>query len=562
MKTPTTLFETNKLTLSSNISEEITIPLGLCYLVSALKEKRYEAEIFDPHLNVYDEYTSSRDPKYIKRAIKERFAKGEYDLVGVSSQFIYAYKWAHLICEYAKEANPDIPIVIGGGHPSVILEETLNDRNIDYLIAGEAEVSFPALLDTLNEDDHDALAKISGLIYRDRTGALKNNEITSFIPNLDSIAFPNWDAIDVNHYMDIFAKTSSEHKRTLMMITSRGCPFKCTFCNVFQSWGSSFRKRSPENVMEEIDYLIGAYGVEQITFVDDNMTIDKRRSMEICKGLQNRNITWSVVNVASFVTNKAMLNAMKKSGCTKVSISVESGSKQVLKDMKKPVDLGWSEKVIKICREIGIPVTVNFVTGLPYETKKDMMKTFRWAEKVRADWSTFSILVPYPGTEIFEYCRDRGYLDPHSLNLEGLSQRNPTIETEQWTRDWVGEKTYHYNIMINFLRNYNLVEEDGNLSYITGFLENICLHHKKHIIARISLAYAYHRRGMDGESNELLVEANRLIGDDEVIETFGNYLSLDEKPVVFFNEYLERKNIVNVPNSPETKSVLDAESLV
>lgn len=538
VKSPTTVWETNHLSISSGISEEVPEPLGLCYLAAVLRDNGYEPEIFDPHLEVYEEYRQSRDPELIKESVRKKFAQGGYDLVGVSSMYLYAYKWGHHICAAAKKANEDIPVVIGGGHPSVVLGETMKDENIDYLIEGEGEIAFLALLHALNTSrTPKQMRQIPALLHRDN-GQVIHNERQDYIWDLDNIPFPAWDLINVDRYMNTYAEASSARKKTLMMITQRGCPFKCTFCNVFESWGYRFRKRSSENVLGEIDYLIENYGVEEIMFVDDNMTIDKKRMMEICEGLKSRPIRWRVVNIASFVTNEEMLRAMKESGCTKVSISVESASEKVLEAMKKPVDLEWSEDAIRICHEIKLPITVNFITGMPYETKEDMMKTFKWAEKVGADWSTFSVLVPYPGTEIFEYSKKRGYLDPDSLNLEGLTQRNPTIETETWTREWVADRTYHYNVLINFIKNYNLIEKDGNLPFVTGFLENIVMHHPRHLIGKICLAYAYHRVGNSEEANELLAKAKLLLDDPEVMETYGSYLDLDEKVMNFFRDAL------------------------
>jgi anaerobic magnesium-protoporphyrin IX monomethyl ester cyclase len=549
IKAPTTVYQADR-TLKSAFSEEVPIPLGLCYLAAVARNAGYEPEIFDPHLDVYDAYRDTRDPDLIKERIRDRLSQGGYDLIGVSSQFIYAYKWGHFLCEAAKEINPSIPVVIGGGHPSVILEETMKDENIDYLVVGEAEVSFLQLLDALNEGPEPDFSKVGGLIYRSE-GKITHNRRNDYIWELDEIPFPAYDIIDVNKYMDTYAEGSSERQKTLTMISSRGCPFDCTFCNVYQSWGKKFRKRSTENIMAEIDYLIDQFQVEEICFVDDNMTIDKKRTLEICDGLKSRDVAWRVVNVASFVTNETMLTQMKESGCTKISISVESGSPQVIEDMKKPVDLDWSEDVVNICRRVGLPVTVAFITGMPYETKDDMMKTFEWAGRVRPDWCTFSILVPYPGTEIYEYSLKKGYLHPDSLNLEGLSQRNPTIETENWSREWVSEKTYYYNILLNFLRNYSLTEDDGQLSFVTDFFENVVMHHKQHLIAFVCLGYAHYKAGNAEGERKALAHAETLLDDPTSMATYGEFLEMDEIVINHFQAWRKQSSDIATPRAAE-----------
>ncbi|GAG39953.1 unnamed protein product, partial [marine sediment metagenome] len=251
--------------------------------------------------------------------------------------------------------------------------------------------------------------------------------------------------VNVEKYMNFVGK------RSLIMITSRGCPYSCTFCNSYKSWGRQFRKRSADSILEEVDLLIKNYAVEDILFVDDNMTIDKKRFMAIANGLKCRDITWSTVNVSSFNTDEEMLDAMKASGCHQISISVESAVDSTLKAIKKPVDLERTKEIVSYCRKIGIICRICYISGLPYDSKKDMLETFRYSEEVRGDWNQYSILVPYPGTDIFNFCHDNDYFIEKNLDLSKFTQRQGFLNAQNWDREWVKNVTYDYNIITNFL---------------------------------------------------------------------------------------------------------------
>ena len=207
--------------------------------------------------------------------------------------------------------------------------------------------------------------------------------------------------------------------------------------------------------------------------------------------------------------------------------------------MKKPVNLDKSLVIINECKKIGLPITANFVTGMHYETKEDIMKTFEWAEIAKADWSTFSILAPYPGTEIFDQCVEDGYLNTDTVDLGWFSHRNAAIETEHWNKEWVTDQTYHHNLMINFVKNHNLVGDGKNLDFAIGFFEYVVLHHKKHLLGAIALAYAMKKRGNKEKAEALLEHALEMVDDEEIQQVFGRYLAMDEELINFFHQWCD-----------------------
>ena len=323
-----------------------------------------------------------------------------------------------------------------------------------------------------------------------------------------------------------------------ILISSRGCPYACTFCNSHENWGRGFRQRSAENILAEVDYLISNFGAKDVLFVDDNMTIDKTRFMKIAKEIKKRNIAWQTVNISSFTTDEEMLIAMKESGCDYTAIAVESAVPETLKKMGKPVDLERTKELVKFCRKIGLQCSLFYISGLPYDTKEDMLKTFRYSEEVRGDWNQYAMLVPYPGTDIFKECQDKGYFIDKELDLSQLTIRNKGfIKTEHWDREWVYQMTYDYNIKTNFLRNYNLIEDDGDIKCAIENLEHVARFHTEHIIAVLCLAYAYNKTGEIEKSEEMLKKADALWKQKNVRDTYGRYLEWDEEVISFYKQW-------------------------
>lgn len=543
--TPTTGFKQEPLSLSERDTEYIPQPLGLCYLGTILRDEGYEVEIFDPHIELYDEYEKEKNAQILKNSISSKINTSHFDVLGISSPYIYTYEWAHFIAETVKRKGKTIPVVIGGGYPSLLREKVLEDRNIDYLVIGEGEIAFLKLLKYLSTHDKVDLEDIDGIGYR-LGETIKMKPKKTYWENVDNIPLPSWDLVDVDKYMRF------GEKKTLIVISSRGCPYSCTFCNSFQSWGRVFRKRSAANVLSEVDYLISRFGAEDILFVDDNMTVDKDRFMEIAEGMKARGVTWSTVNISSFTTDEEMLRAMKGSGCTGTAIAVESAVPKTLKALGKPVDLERTKELVRICRKIGLPLRLFYISGLPYDTKEDMLQTFQYAEEVRGDWNQFSMLVPYPGTDIFNYCQERDYFVDSELDLSKLTIRSKGfIDTEHWDREWAAALTYDYNIKTNFLRNYDLIEDDGDLDTAIRHFEYVYRFHSKHVIALICLAYAYHKKGNLEKANELLEECRGLLRQEDVVNTYGKYMEWDEEVIEFYNSRAIRESRTEIENNPE-----------
>lgn len=537
--TPVVPFNNINDTIETKMTYYIPQPLGLCYLGSIFRNNDYEVEIYDPMIENHKEFEENgQDIDMLKNRIIEGINEKDFDFIGISCPYIYTYKWAHFIAEIVKNKSKEIPVFIGNGYASLLKEKVLQDKNIDYLIIGEGEESTLKLVELLEKNNFEEIKKIDGIGYR-RDGEIIINEKISFIKNPDELPLPAWDLIDYEKYM------SFEGKRTLIMQATRGCPYSCTFCNSFESWGRNFRKRSPNSIMKEVDYLIKYFNVEDILFIDDNLTVDKNLVLYISKEMKKRGITWRVVNISSFIVDKEMLLAMKESGCNSISIAVESASPKILKEIRKPVNLERTKEIIKWCRELNLPIRIFYITGMPYETKEDILTTLKYSEEARGDWNQYSLLIPYPGTDIYTTCIEKGYISDQTLDLESLGNlKKGFISTEEWDLEWVREITYEYNIRTNFLNNYNITEKDGNLNYIINFFEYVYRFHQEHVIATICLGYAYYLKENIADAHKFFDKAKEMLNQKEIKDTFGKYLSYNQYEVIrFFNEYCSNCNI-------------------
>ena len=525
--TPSSDFEPKKSCLSAKTLEVLSPPLGLCYLGGTLREMGYEIEIYDPHIENYDKFSKEELPQALKSAIENKIRTGDHTILGISSPYFYTYLWAHYISEISKAAAPEKKVIMGGGYPSMVPEIVMKDTNVDYVVIGEGEMVLAKLVDKIAKGL--APGGVDGVAYR-QDGKLIVVPKKTFIEDVNSISHPAWDLVDVERYFKF------QGKRKLNVISSRSCPYLCTFCSSYKTWGRGFRKRTAEDILSEVVYLRDTFAIAEIGFVDDNMTVDKDRFMEIAKGLKAMGLKWTINNISSFTTDREMLIAMKEGGCDTIAIAVESANKKTLKSLKKPVDLEKTIDLLKECRRINLRCNMLLISGLPYETKEEMLETLNYAEKAGADWYVISMLVPFPGTDVYEYCLEHDYFIDKDLDFSKFTLRNQGfIETENWDREWVANITHEGNIRVNFLKNYNILHDDGDIEYAIRMFGHVFRFHPKHVIACICLAYAYHKKGEFDTSKALIHQAQSLLDTDEVQKEYGRFMDWDGAVIDFYH---------------------------
>lgn len=351
------------------------------------------------------------------------------DVIGITVPFTTMATIAKELSLEIKKHLPAVPVIAGGVYPSTLPEKALS-VGFDYVVVGEGEKPLREFVANVPPE------KIKGLFFM-KNGQLMGGGQSDVIMDLDSLPFPARHLLPMEDYVK-WSPRGKTNKRTASIITSRGCPFNCNFCSVHPVAGYKWRARSPENVLSEIKKLISEYGIEHIEFEDDNLTLNPVRAVKIFEGLCeiNGNITWSTPNGVRLDTlNYSLLKKMKDSGCSLLTLAVESGDPAILKAMNKRLNVERIEEVVSWCAEIGIPTFCFFMLGYPGETKGSFKKTLNFAEKLKkmgAEHYSISITKAYPGTELGKICQEKGWLADKDLDSTLILGEYVNIITEDF----------------------------------------------------------------------------------------------------------------------------------
>ncbi|MDD5178601.1 MAG: radical SAM protein, partial [Candidatus Nanoarchaeia archaeon] len=278
---------------------------------------------------------------------------------------------------------------------------------------------------------------IDGFAYKEK-GKVIVNPKTKLIQNLDELPYQARHLLPMEKYikLNLTQQLYTKKQRIAQIITSRGCSARCVFCTTTNFWGNCYRMRSAKSVLDEIEFLIKEYNIEEIHFTDDNLTLDKQRARDIFNGMIERkfNVDWATPQgTAVWALDEEMLELMKKSGCYSLIFAIESGNQEVLhKIIKKPLNLKLVEPLVRKAKSLGIRVYSFFVVGLPGETKENIKETFKFAAKVPFDGADFSIATPLPGSELYEIVSQKGYLSK-DFDFDNLLYHEGVISTPEFS---------------------------------------------------------------------------------------------------------------------------------
>lgn len=376
-------------------------PLGIAWIAAVLREAGYrEVSLIDSIAN-----------RYSNEDIIDLLKKAEPDIVGISfgTQIRFgAFELARLV----KKNFPKVPLVVGGPHPTLTAQDILeNIPEIDFIVRGEGEVSFLNLIRTIEAGSD--LADVKGISFRGEKGDIIHNPPEPPIQDLDRLPLPARDLLPMEKYEQ---RTTLSRKRATSILSSRGCPYHCVFCSVSEQWGHQIRHRSPQSVVDEIEYLLKKYPfLEGIRFFDDVFTMDKKRVIEICREILKRklNFVWECEARANTI-DEEMVREMKKAGCEFIDLGIESGSDRILKNIKKSITVQQAIEAAKTIKKAGLGLKVFIMHSLPGETYEDIKKTVFLSRylyyEIGAEGTTQGITVIYPGTELEKMAKDMGTL--------------------------------------------------------------------------------------------------------------------------------------------------------
>ena len=394
------------------------LPLGLMSIAAVLQRAGYEVELLDAFFmgdgSKADGETVTLGMSFAQ--IVQQIQTRKPDIVGISGPFTSQIGNTIQTSQAVKEADPKILTVVGGPHVTLVPKEFLEQTpTVDIVVCGEGEYTMLEIAQY--HQGKKALGEIKGIAYR-QTNGVNLNASAPFVGDLDGLPYPAYNLVDMEQYLNSkHIGYRSFQKRAISMVTSRGCPFNCCFCAVHLHMGRCFRAHSAKYVLDHIQYVVDKFGVKNIFFEDDNLTLDLKRFEAICDGLIERKIKigWETPNgVRADCLNLALLKKMKRSGAKSVFVGVESGDQQILDQVIcKSLDLEAVVEFAKNAKAIGLKTGAFYIIGFPGETKQNMQRTVDFALGLKRKYDVgmhLFMATPSYGTPLYELCKAKGYI--------------------------------------------------------------------------------------------------------------------------------------------------------
>jgi anaerobic magnesium-protoporphyrin IX monomethyl ester cyclase len=366
--------------------EHLYPPLSLGYLASIAREEDFSVKIIEP------DSMENFDLEVLKKIIEDENPKF-CGFGGYTMEIFNTYK----MIDAVKGFNPNIVILLGGPQVAALNTEVFKEnKNLDFIFIGEADASFRDFLKNLKNPE-----KVRGIAFKKNGKIIKTNSMP-FIEDLDSIPYPARDLYSANYNGD----TMWEKRPIGILISSRGCPFDCNFCNK-AVFGRVYRQRSVKNVMGEIEQMINKYGINEIFFIDDNFGINKKWVVEFCSEYKKRfNKPWRcLVRVNSL--DLETLKLMEDAGCHTVSVGIESGNEKVLKWIGKGLTKNQIRDGFKLIRKVHLNIEGFFIIGHQIDTRETILETINFAKELNPDFPRFFVFSPYPGSRVFDSLPDK-----------------------------------------------------------------------------------------------------------------------------------------------------------
>ncbi len=390
------------------------LPLGISYLAAYLRHHGYKVNAIDSSLYKND------------NELYAEIDSTDSDIFAFSVMTPY-FEFADRISNYIRKKHPASKIIWGGPHSTVLTAQTLTETAADYVITGEGEKVFLKFLESGYANN------IPGLFYLDENKNLIGEKHTDFIENLDDLPYPARDLLKTEQYV----KTGKLH-----LTFSRGCPFKCTYCQptLDNTFGKKVRYRSPENVIDEIIFLKNKYNVSDFSFVDDTLTLNKKHFIRFCNLVKEKdlNITWKF-NTRVDTVSEEMIKLAAQSGANEIAVGVETGSDYIREHIyNKGISKTQIIEVFSWLHKYNVDKSSAYVmVGAPEETIEMIEETLELIKKIKPSIYQLSKTTPLPGTYLYDLFKEKNLLDngysfdktiyakvDHSWHTDKLSENN------------------------------------------------------------------------------------------------------------------------------------------
>jgi radical SAM superfamily enzyme YgiQ (UPF0313 family) len=374
--------------LNTNAMSAVTHPLGIMYIASYLRATRKDSiKILDTRI--------SKDPfGQIQKNIREFMPQ----IIGISAITLEA-QMLHKIASYIKSNTSNVMIIAGGPHATIFPEDVLKNAAIDIAVIGEGEETFKELMDVI--DQKGDLRNVDGIVFKQNGNIIKTRK-RRYIQDLDRIPYPAYDLINIEEYAKHPGAGSSGLRLYMTILTSRGCPFKCTYCHKLS--GFEFRARTPENIINEIKMLIEQYNIFNFEIIDDIANFNVHRFkyfLSLLKEKVKSKIFLSFPGgLRGDLLDEETIALMKEVGTVELSLAIETASQRLQKLIKKNLNIDKVKKIIDFAVDKGIYVRGAFMLGFPTETKEEIKATINLACKSKLHEAHFFAVNPFGGTEL------------------------------------------------------------------------------------------------------------------------------------------------------------------
>jgi len=362
-------------------------PLGLAYVAAALRQAGHAVTILDGEaLGLATEALLARIPR-------------DAGIVGFTSSTI-SWPTVRRAARLAKERSPGRILVIGGPHVTAFPEETLRAAPFDVGVLGDGEASMVSIADRVSRGQ--SLADLQGCVAN-ANGIIKANLPIAWIQDLDSLPLPATDLLPMELYRSIGVCNPF-----VTMITSRGCPFRCTFCSQMYS-GDRLRTRSPESIVEEMARAVKDYKVREIVLFDETFGVKREEALRLCELIRQRGLTfrWNA-RTRIDAMDEELLRALRSAGCYILHLGIESGTQRILDLMRKGIELEQIRRAVRIAHRLGFVIHGYFMIGYPGETRAEIEATMRFSRELPLDWASYTIALPHPRTKLCDIATGEG----------------------------------------------------------------------------------------------------------------------------------------------------------
>ncbi|RKZ45651.1 MAG: hypothetical protein DRR16_21975 [Candidatus Parabeggiatoa sp. nov. 3] len=509
----------------------INPPLGLLYLANSIQNCTFVNSYKCVDFAAYN-YERFSKIEELKEFISKKLKHGGIEkpsVVAVSLMFSSSYDFFKIVIAEIKKCWQDTIVMVGGIHASNTVEYLLkNDCGIDYITCGEGEEAFVEFLEMIATGTQKNILGVHSLSNIKKVG-INQFEQTNYIQdiNIDYTRYSN--LIDMEKYTaetSLFSLSKTTLSvRSFAIMASRGCPYHCTFCASHTVHGRVPRWRDIQNVVDEIRWLNKTYGVTKYYLIDDNF-IPKSKAIELFTVLSKIDIEGFeivILNMSINSTNFGIIDAIVAANITNIAFAIESGSTRTQKKIKKNVRLDKAIDLVKYSQSKGLNVRCFYIIGFPGETIEEMGETFEYAKRLGADWSTFSVASPIPGTEMYDEFVTLGYIEDGPNSWTAPTLRDRVFDTKEINRKEIEELAYKANLDVNFINNANIKKGDYETAKI--IFSNFIKMYDYHIFAYDCLRRIYKETGNRQKENEIFEQMIAVLASNKKAQSYRKYFN-------------------------------------